>query len=58
MLLDWIGARRDRPDLARAGARIDAALEAALADPALRTPDLGGAASTDRFARAVASRLA
>jgi 3-isopropylmalate dehydrogenase len=57
MLLDWLGARWDRPDLTRAGARIDAALEAALADPACRTPDLGGSGSTDGFGRAVIERL-
>ncbi len=41
----------------RAGARIGAALEAALADPRLRTPDLGGAGTTDDFAAAVGAAI-
>lgn len=57
MLLDWLGARRADPALVRAGAAIDRALEAALADPAARTPDLGGTATTGGFGRAVAAGL-
>ena len=57
MLLDWLGARQAAPALARAGAAIDRALEAALADPAARTPDLGGTATTGGFGRAVVAGL-
>ena len=57
MLLGWLGARRDDAGLTRVGAAIDRALDAALADPATRTPDLGGTATTDSMARAVATAL-
>lgn len=46
MLLDWLSARHDRPELARAGAAISAALDEALSRPESRTPDLGGTATT------------
>lgn len=57
MLLDWIGRRSDADVLRIAAARIEAALDAALAEPGLRTPDLGGSGGTDRFAKAVAERV-
>ncbi len=57
MLLDWIGRRRGEPAFADAAARIAAALEATLADPATRTADVGGRLGTAAFADAVVARL-
>ncbi len=49
MLLQWLGGRHGREDLHAAGSAIDAALDAALADPASRTADLGGTLGTKAF---------
>jgi 3-isopropylmalate dehydrogenase len=57
MLLDWLGRRHANPGLADAGAKIDAAVDAALKDPASRTADLGGKLGTQAFAQAVADKL-
>jgi 3-isopropylmalate dehydrogenase len=57
MLLDWIGARHGNAGLSAAARRIDAAVDAALGNPATRTADLGGTLGTQAFARAVAARL-
>jgi 3-isopropylmalate dehydrogenase len=57
MLLDWLGARRSAPALTTAGRAMAVALDAALADPATRTPDLGGRASTEGMAHAVIAAL-
>lgn len=57
MLLDWLAPRRNLPALARAAAAIETALEAALADPAARTPDLGGAATMRDVTDAVIRHL-
>lgn len=54
MLLEWLGARWDRPGLRAAGASILLALEQTLANPDTRTKDLGGTLGTEAFARAVA----
>lgn len=53
MLLDWLGTRHDRPDLAEAGQRIADALARCIASPEGRTPDLGGPLSTADFAQQV-----
>jgi isocitrate/isopropylmalate dehydrogenase len=58
MLLAWLGTRHGVPRLEQAGTAIDAALDAAIADPATRTPDLGGALGTAAFAKVVAGHLA
>jgi isocitrate/isopropylmalate dehydrogenase len=57
MLLDWLAERRAAPALGRAAGAIAAALDAALADPRTRTPDLRGEAGTDAMAAAIANRL-
>jgi 3-isopropylmalate dehydrogenase len=57
MLLDWLAPRRGQPALAAAAAGIRAGLEAALARPETRTPDLGGSATTAGMALAVAAAL-
>ncbi|WP_020494657.1 tartrate dehydrogenase [Sciscionella marina] len=50
MLLDHLGRRE-------AGAAVLRAIEEVLADPALRTPDLGGAASTEVCGQAIADAV-
>ena len=57
MLLDWLARRHARPDLAEGARRIEAAVEAALADPARRTRDVGGTLGTAAFARALCEAL-
>jgi len=57
MLLDWLGRRHGNDALRRAAHSIDAAIDAALNDPASRTRDLGGTLGTQAFARNVAERL-
>lgn len=57
MLLDWLARRRERPDLADAARRIEAAVDTALADPASRTRDIGGTLGTRDFTRAVCAAL-
>ena len=58
MLLDWLGRRRADGTLRDAAARIEAAVDAVLADPARRTRDLGGPLGTTDFAAAVVGELA
>jgi 3-isopropylmalate dehydrogenase len=57
MLLDWMGERFGRPDLAGAGGKLNAAVEAILADPQNHTRDLGGRLGTRAFAGRVLDRL-
>ena len=57
MLMEWLGARHDKPAFIEAHAAIEAALDSALADSQARTPDLGGRGTTASFARAVTSRI-
>src|SRR5262245_53177696 len=57
MLLEWLGARSGNPALAEAAKGIDAAVDAALRNPATRTADLGGKLGTRAFAKAVAAGL-
>src|SRR2546425_9136613 len=58
MLLEWMAARYGNDTFAAAARNIDAAVDAALKDPATRTADLGGKLGTQEFARAVAAKLA
>lgn len=58
MLLDWLGRRRADAALREAAARIEAAVETILADPARRTRDVGGPLGTTDFAAAVVGELA
>ncbi|MGH9661836.1 MAG: isocitrate/isopropylmalate dehydrogenase family protein [Bryobacteraceae bacterium] len=51
MMLDWLG-------LAAKARRIESAVETALADPACRTPDLGGSLTTSRMGDRVLACLA
>ena len=57
MLLAWLGERRRDANLTRAALAIEAALDAAIADPATRTPDLGGKLGTDAFGQKVAQAI-
>src|SRR6185437_10257694 len=57
MLLAWLGERRRDANLTRAAQAIEAALDAAIADPASRTLDLGGTLGTDAFGEKVAAAL-
>lgn len=58
MLLDWGATRYRRPELARAAAAIETAMDAVLADPASRPRDLGGNATCDEIGRCVARAVA
>jgi 3-isopropylmalate dehydrogenase len=57
MLLEHLGAGRQRRDLAEAGAALSGAVDALLADPATRTRDLGGSMGTRAFGEEVAKAL-
>jgi isocitrate/isopropylmalate dehydrogenase len=57
MLLDWLAERRGLAPLAQAARAIHEAVDAVLAQPALRTADLGGPLGTSAFGAAVAARL-
>lgn len=57
MLLKWLGEHHRSSALAAAGERIEAAVDATLANPATRTADIGGSIGTREFARAVVAKL-
>ena len=57
MLLEWLAARHGKSALAAAARSIDAAVDAAVKNPATRTADLGGKIGTREFAEAVAAKL-
>jgi 3-isopropylmalate dehydrogenase len=58
MLLIWLAARTGRAECAAAGRAIEAALDAAIAHPETRTPDLGGKLGTKAFTKAVIGKIA
>jgi isocitrate dehydrogenase (NAD+) len=57
MLLAWLGERHGEKKLTDAAQAIEAALDATIADPATRSPDLGGTLGTDAFGAKVAAAL-
>jgi 3-isopropylmalate dehydrogenase len=57
MLLEWLGGRRGDARLVAAARAVDAAVDAVLADPSLRTADLGGGLGTKAFGEAVARQV-
>jgi 3-isopropylmalate dehydrogenase len=57
MLLEWLAPRKGAPELATAARAIHDAVGGALADPANRTADLGGRASTASCTAAVIAAL-
>ncbi|MDB5707325.1 MAG: leuB [Sphingomonas bacterium] len=58
MLFDWQARRTGDAAIGACGRRIEAAVEAVLADPATRTRDVGGPLGTEAFAAAVIGALA
>ncbi len=58
MLLAWLGERRGNDNLVKAAQAIENALDKVIADPATRTPDMGGKLGTDAFADKVAQAVA
>lgn len=57
MMLNWLGERRNDPQLMSAGNAISDAVDAVIDDPAKRTRDLGGGVNTDAFGRFVAQAI-
>ncbi len=57
MLLAWLGDRRGDDKLVMAAGAIEDALDQVIADPATRTPDMGGKLGTDAFAEKVAQAV-
>lgn len=57
MLLHWLGERHGSDSLLEAARRNDAAVDTVLANPATRTPDIGGDIGTVAFTRAVVAAL-
>jgi len=57
MLLGWLGERHGKRNFLDAQAALEAALARLLADPATRTPDLGGALGTRAFGAALGELL-
>jgi 3-isopropylmalate dehydrogenase len=57
MLLGWLGERRGDERLGRAAVAIEAALDAVIAQPEWRTPDLGGPLGTKAFGERVATEV-
>jgi isocitrate/isopropylmalate dehydrogenase len=57
MLLDWLAARGRNNALSNAAEAINRAVDQALADPAHRTPDIGGPLGTTAFGDIVAQAV-
>jgi isocitrate/isopropylmalate dehydrogenase len=57
MLLDWLGSRKDDARFKAAASSIERALDLVLAEPELRTADLGGRAGTEAFTEYVVARV-
>ncbi|TWU45154.1 putative tartrate dehydrogenase/decarboxylase TtuC' [Novipirellula aureliae] len=57
MMLDWLGDRYDDAVCIDASVRIENAVASVLKDGSIRTPDIGGTASTTDVAHAVADAL-
>ena len=57
MLLEWLAARHRRPEFEQAARAMEAAIDACLKDPAMRTADLGGKLGTRAFGRHVAGLI-
>ena len=58
MLLEWLSIRHRDDRFGRAHREIEAALDAVIAEPSRRTPDLGGGLGTRAFTEAVCARIA
>lgn len=57
MLLEWLGARHQRPEFEQGAKALEAALDIALQSPQTRTPDLKGKLGTQAFARHLAQLI-
>jgi 3-isopropylmalate dehydrogenase len=57
MLLEWLAIRHGRAELAQAHGALETAIDALLADPLRRTPDLGGPLGTRAFGAALNQEL-
>jgi len=57
MLLAWLGQRNADQAAVSAAQKIDQAISLTLSQDNVRTPDLGGTATTEQFGRAVVQRL-
>ncbi len=57
MMLEWLGIKHGVAALNRDGARLREAVEAVSDDGTFLTPDLGGSATTDDVAAAIAGKL-
>ena len=57
MMLDWLGERHEDADCTNAAAAIEHAVASVLAEGVVRTPDLGGTATTSEVATAVAGAI-
>ncbi len=57
MMLDWLAIQHDHAPLAAGGTALREAVEAEIAQRTCVTPDLGGTATTDEAAAAIAARL-
>lgn len=57
LLLEWIARRQDAERFRRAAREMSEHLETALADPAIRTPDLGGHGTTSGMAASIAEAI-
>jgi 3-isopropylmalate dehydrogenase len=57
MLVEWLGRRRGIPAAGHASALMKAGLDAALADPASRTPDIRGTASQAEMIAAILKNM-
>jgi 3-isopropylmalate dehydrogenase len=56
MLIAWLGHDRGIPQAVAAAATMQRAIESAMADPACRTPDIRGIASTQGMTDAIVAR--
>ncbi|HWO40646.1 MAG TPA: isocitrate/isopropylmalate family dehydrogenase, partial [Candidatus Eisenbacteria bacterium] len=57
MLLAWLGRKHSDPAALAAADKIERAVHATIGRDRIRTPDIGGGATTDAFGRAVIARL-
>ncbi len=57
MLIQWMGEHHNAPKMVQAAAAMEAAVDKVLANPATRTPDLGGSIGCKAFGDAVAQAL-
>jgi 3-isopropylmalate dehydrogenase len=57
MMLDWLGRRHDDAAAREVAAAVDAAVVRVLAERSVRTPDLGGTATTSEVTAAVVAAL-